>query len=221
MKFDRSKITLFLLMLACAPVSVWSQDFGISYHGSVYTNACAGQDKSYQYPERGYALGKCPKPNAALVQSSAVVSLNLLGSSAQATAINGQGKAYTTTFDTATLFPPADFDGTSVKFTLIDDITYDVVGNGGLANIQACWAATGLFHDCLAATGKGQLKLTKVLTVAKSSSGFQFEFRRDAHALVSAPPKKAAYSAYYVTGGEPYLKLPKGWTCTWASGEQC
>jgi len=210
-----SRIAVLLVLLGCASVGAWSQDF--ETNGNGWAKACT-DEQSYNDPSGGRVSASCSN-SSGYASSFTTVDFSIIGVAGSITVLNGHAIANTTTFDIATLIPPAGDDKTDVTFTAASSLGYTVTGN---ANVYWCIYAGTIKSDCgTFSSGTGTPILTKSVTVTKSSSGFQFPFRTVTKADAGGNKKAPFASAQFGGPPDPLLTLPEGWTCTWASGYVC
>jgi len=214
-KVNGSRIALLMVLLGCACVVAWSQDFETNVQGSA--TAC-GKSDSYNKPGGGSVRVVCSN-SSGFGESSALAGFPISALAGSVTAENGSANAVVTAFDIATLIPPAGFDDTSVTFTVTEFTGWNAEEAG--AEVVECFYFGTIKSDCgTYSSGKGTSTLTKSVTVTKSSSGFQFPFKAILQAWAKAGKNKLV-SAGIGGDPDPYFTLPKGWTCTWASGYDC
>ena len=214
MKPHRGNSTWIIAALLLCTSSAWSQAFYTQVIG--FATACGTTLKYYQTDRTDSAGSKHSVCKTAYAEAQSKADLEL-GSTGGVGAQNGSGGASSATTDTVILTPPPDFNGTSVPVTLSDIYSAGFTGSGG--TVKICWLVPDLVNLCVTMSTNGGAKLNKKFTLPKSKSGFQFEISKIMHAVEGSGKKPS--NAVYVTLGDPVVKLPVGWTCSYASGTQC
>jgi hypothetical protein len=212
------------------------------YSDYIFGNACAttyhdtGNAKNHFKLDHSTGIVGCASGGEAESTASALLggpSGSASGDVVAPTNVNGSAEADLS--DTVVLTAPSGYKKTSVTVTYKDKYKFYIteVNEASAANaeIEMCYGFNGSSdEDCYNRTSNGEatVPVEFKLTVAKSNGGFEFPVAVSviADAAVESPgggtPSASLKNGRKLDPDFPYLEVPKGWKCTWASsGSSC
>jgi hypothetical protein len=217
----RSKILLLVSVFSLfVCVSAWGQSrFATSVAGEA--GACAFS-KTYNIPPApkdtsGAASLDCTRGTAES-ETEAFLGLSV-SSSCRVTGIASCNSSFND-YDTVTLHPPEGFSANSVDVGFQDNFSSVIAGPGGSRSVNINWSV-GSYSLNESATTAGSHASTITVPSIPIKAPFTFEIDKNGESIYDSSFKLGEVgTASFATTGF-HLVLPKGWTCSYASGQTC
>jgi hypothetical protein len=211
-------VSVFALLVR---VSAWGQSgFATSVAGTAWTR-CGTQTYNIQPAPRDTSgdasSSRCPAYGTAESETEASLGLSV-SSSCHVTGTASCASSFNN-YDTATMQPPEGFSGNSVDIGFEDNFSRMSGENASVA-VNINWLV-GSYSLNEAVSTNGTHASTITAPSIPVQEPFTFEIDKTGNSTYETALKSGEVrNASFATTGF-HLVLPKGWTCSYASGQTC